>query len=176
MNCFTPLMTEHRIIESMFVLLNHEVKRLNQQSTVDVVFIDALVDFMKSYSDRTHHGKEEGILFTHLATKQLSPELSKIMNELIEEHRRYRRTVEKLILAKERYLKREDASEEIIAYLKGLAILYPVHLEKEDKHFFYPCRDYLTKKDQNNILREFREFDSGMIHAKYQEVIEQLKK
>ena len=176
MKTLAPLLTEHRIIESMLVLLNHEVGRLDRQNEVDVIFINALVDFMKSYSDLTHHGKEEGILFTHLATKQLSPELFKIMDELIEEHKRYRKAVENLILAKEKYIQGEDTSAEIIAYLKGLASLYPVHLEKEDKEFFQPCLDYLTRREQYKILKDFYEFDSSMIHRKYQNVIEELKK
>ena len=36
---------------------------------VDPVFIDTAVDFIHTYADRCHHGKEEDILFKALAAK-----------------------------------------------------------------------------------------------------------
>ena len=79
------------------------------------------VDFIRTYADRTHHGKEEGILFRDLAKKQLSPEHVRIMSELMEEHKHARNTVSKLVEAKERYIKGEDTLQDVIAYLKELA-------------------------------------------------------
>ncbi len=38
------------------------------------------------YADRTHHGKEQDILFRDLEKKELSPNHTKIMGELLEEH------------------------------------------------------------------------------------------
>ena len=36
---------------------------------------------------------------------------------------------------------------------------YPVHIEKEDKHFFIPSMEYLSMQEQTAMLEEFREFD-----------------
>jgi hemerythrin-like domain-containing protein len=96
------------------------------------------------------------------------------MDELISEHRYSRQVVGKLVAAKERYLKGEDTSQEIIAYLKELAQFYPTHIEKEDKHFFYPCMAYFTAAEQDQMLSEFYEFDRNMIHEKYQKVVDQI--
>jgi hemerythrin-like domain-containing protein len=82
--------------------------------------------------------------------------------------------VGKLVAARERYLRDEDALQEIIGYLKELAQFYPAHIEKEDKHFFYPCMDYFTKAEQDQMLNEFYEFDRNMIHEKYRNVVDQL--
>ncbi len=138
------------------------------------VFIDMAVDFIRTYADRTHHGKEEDILFRDLVKKRLTPEHARIMDELISEHRYSRQVVGKLVAAKERYLKGEDTSLEVIAYLKELAQFYPAHIEKEDKHFFYPCMDYFTQAEQDQMLSEFYEFDRNMIHEKYRKVVDQL--
>ncbi len=97
------------------------------------------------------------------------------MNELIEEHKYSRKTVRELVDAKERYLKGEDNSQEVINYLKELAQFYPKHIEKEDKHFFYPCMEYFTKEEQDRMLDEFWEFDRKMIHEKYMKVVDLLK-
>jgi len=57
------------------------------------------------YADRTHHGKEEDILFRDLEKKELSPNHTKIMDELVEEHIWARNTVGKLVVAKKQYVK-----------------------------------------------------------------------
>jgi len=169
-----PLMREHRLIEKMLGLFEGEIKNINEQHRVDAVFIDTVVDFIRTYADRTHHGKEENILFRDMEKKKLSPAHAKIMNDLIEEHKYARGVVRKLVDAKERYLKGENTSGEVIAYLKELAQFYPKHIDKEDKHFFYPCLDYLTTEEQDRMLNEFWEFDRNMIHEKYGKVFEQL--
>jgi len=170
-----PMMWEHRLIEKMLRLFDREMKKISEQNTVDTVFIDAAVDFIRTYADRTHHGKEEDILFRDLAKKELSPELARIMMELTEEHRYARHTVGKLVDAKEKYLKGEDTAQIIVACLKELAQFYPKHIEKEDKHFFYPCMEYFTKNEQDVMLDEFWEFDRKMIHEKYTKVVDFLK-
>ncbi len=171
MNPIGPMMWEHRLIEKMLRLFDGEIRRINDLNRVDTVFIDTAVDFIRTYADRTHHGKEEDILFRDLAKKNLSPELARIMDELIEEHKYARKTVGKLADAKKKYIRGEDMSHTLVEYLKELARFYPTHIEKEDKHFFYPCMDYFTKKERNKMLEEFWEFDRKMIHEKYTKVV-----
>jgi hemerythrin-like domain-containing protein len=170
-----PMMWEHRLIEKMLHLFEGEIRKINESNRVDTVFIDTAVDFIRTYADRTHHGKEEDILFRDLAKKQLSPEHSRIMKELVEEHKHSRETVRKLVEAKERYLKGENTAQEVIAYLKELALFYPIHIQKEDKNFFFPCMEYFTKDEQDKMLAEFYEFDRNMIHEKYQKVVDQIQ-
>ena len=169
-----PMMWEHRLIEKMLRLFDGEIRKISEHNRIDTVFIDTAVDFIRTYADRTHHGKEEDILFRDLVKKRLTPEHARIMDELISEHRYSRQVVGKLLVAKERYIKGEDTSQEIIAYLKELAQFYPAHIEKEDKHFFYPCMDYFTKAEQDQMLGEFYEFDRNMIHEKYRKVVDQI--
>lgn len=169
-----PMMWEHRLIEKMLRLFDGQIKNINETKKLDTVFIDTAVDFIRTYADRTHHGKEEDILFRELAKKELSSEHARIMKELVEEHTYARKTVGKLVDAKVRYLNGENTSDEVIGYLKELAQFYPKHIEKEDKYFFFPCMDYFTKEEQDAMLREFYEFDRKMIHEKYKKVVEAL--
>ena len=74
-----PMMWEHRLIEKMLHQFDGEIRRINEPDKVDTA-----VDFIRTYADRTHHGKEEDILFRELAKKQLSPEHARIMNEWVE--------------------------------------------------------------------------------------------
>ena len=78
-----PLMIEHRLIERMITIIKDATLQIESIHKVDSVFVDTAVDFIRMYADRTHHGKEEDILFRELKKKQLSVEHQKIMDELI---------------------------------------------------------------------------------------------
>ena len=64
-----------------------------------------MVDFIRTYADQTHHGKEEDILFRELKKREISPEHDKIMKELIDEHILGRKTTGELVDAKKNLLK-----------------------------------------------------------------------
>jgi len=161
----------------MVALLNKELTRLAEKNEASVEFLMVAIDFIHTYADRTHHGKEEGILFRELAKKRLTPEHEETMNELIEEHASARRMTTNLANARESYVKGNAGSlKDIMAFIRELVDFYPRHIEKEDKHFFYPCLEYLSKQEQDDMLQEFWEFDRKLIHEKYTNVVEEVEK
>ena len=170
-----PLMWEHRLIEKMLSFFKGETRKITERKKVDPLFVDTAVDFIRTYADRTHHGKEEDILFRDLIKKQLSREHARIMEELVEEHKYARKMVGMLVDAKERYLKGENTSREVVSLLGELAHFYPIHIEKEDKSFFYPGMEYFTKEEQDRMLKEFYEFDRNMIHEKYRNIVDRIE-
>jgi hemerythrin-like domain-containing protein len=168
-----PLMIEHRLIERMVGILREEMRGIEKKSDVHTELIYSGVDFFRTYADRCHHGKEEDILFRDLAKKRLAPEHKKIMEELIAEHRFGRETVGKLLSVNDRYVKGDNAAaNEIIGTLKKLVEFYPVHIEKEDQHFFLPCMEYFSKGERDAMLQECWEFDRQLIHEKYRLMVE----
>lgn len=170
-----PLMWEHRLIEQMIPLMQREIQHIQASGKADAVFIEKAVDFFRVYADRTHHGKEEDILFKALEVKPLSGDLVNTMKELMNEHVMARSNVRAIIEAREEYLDGNDSSlAAILTGLTNLISLYPPHIEKEDKRFFFPVMSYFTDQEQDEMLRDFWEFDRKMIHEKYQSVMEQL--
>jgi hemerythrin-like domain-containing protein len=171
-----PLIHEHRVIERAIASLARAVEAVERTRSVDPVFVDTVVDFIRTYADRCHHGKEEDILFRDLAKKKLSAEHSRIMDELVEEHKYARTVVGRLVDAKEKFLTGDEAAaQEVVACLKELSEFYPKHIEKEDKHFFFPLLDYFSKDEQDAMLIEFWEFDRKMIHDKYTKLVDNLE-
>ena len=172
-----PLMIEHRLIERMIKLLKNESARIKQEYQPDMVFIDRAVDFIRTYADRCHHGKEEDILFRELLKKKLSPEHKRILEELVKEHRAARQVTKSLVKAKEAYANgRKDAQPDIMKSLEELVLLYPRHIQKEDEHFFLPVMSYFSKKEQADMLGEFWEFDKNLIHEKYGAIVQETEK
>ena len=171
-----PLMIEHRLIERMISLINDATVQIESTHRVDPVFVDTAVDFIRMYADRTHHGKEEDILFRDLRKRSLSAEDLQIMKEMLEEHVFGRQTTKALVAANTRYRNGdESALADIVSKLRTLVDFYPKHIEKEDKVFFPASRAYFTNEEDQAMLAEFWEFDRRMIHEKYESLVEGLK-
>jgi len=170
------LMKEHRLIERMIAVLKKEAENLESGSDPDIFFIEQTADFIKIYADECHHGKEEDVLFRDLAKKELSKEHFRIMQELIAEHQYGRKVLKELIDANGRCKKGDKSIKaEVINCLKALVGFYPGHIEKEDKHFFLPSMDYFSRKEKDDMLKEFREFDELLIHKKYSRIVQELE-
>jgi len=169
-------MVEHRLIERVIALAGHGVESIESTGEVDSVFIDTVVDFIRTYADRTHHGKEEDILFRELGKRELSANDLEVMTGLVEDHAAARAATGALAEANERYRKGDkSALADIGEKLKFLVGLYPNHIEKEDKVFFPAARTYFTDEEDRAMLAEFWEFDRKMIHEKYEAVVKRLE-
>ena len=58
-----PLMHEHRVIERMLKVLSRQLESMFELQAVDTAAVDTAVDFIRTYADRCHHGKEEAQFF-----------------------------------------------------------------------------------------------------------------
>ena len=177
MQPIAPLMIEHRLIERMIHLIEMEKTEMEEYDKIDFGFIDVAVDFIRTYADRTHHGKEEDILFRDLENKNLSRGDRKLKNDLIEEHKYARKLVGDLVEAKKRYVEgHKESLTRILEKLQALVDFYPEHIRKEDRTFFRAAMEYLNKTEQDAMLQECWEFDRKMIHEKYRLMVEDLEK
>ncbi len=171
-----PLMIEHRLIERLISRINRELTQIKVKKQTDPIMIDTFVDFIKTYADRTHHGKEEDIYFKKLSEKTMAEEDSRVMNELVEEHKFGRKITAELVNANKRYREGDSgALDEIAAKLHTLAEFYPKHIEKEDKVFFPAAHQYFSEAEQQAMLDAFWEFDRLMIHEKYEAVAKDME-
>lgn len=169
-------MIEHRLIERMIKLMAKEVERAKQAGQADLNFIDTAVDFIRTYADRCHHGKEEDILFNILGKKPMSDKDKKMMEELISEHVWGRKTVGSLVDAKNQYAQGNKGSlKDIIKFCEQLIDFYPKHIQKEDKIFFPASSRYFDQLEQEAMLEECYEFDRKLIHEKYSKLVEKLE-
>lgn len=167
-----PLMIEHRLIERMIDVMKKELVLIEKEKKVDPEFIGSAVDFIRTYADRCHHGKEEDILFRDLGGKKLTDEHRRMMEELVEEHRWGRKITGRLVEANVKYIQgNQKALSTIMDCIKSLVEFYPKHIEKEDKLLFIPCMDYFTDSEKDVMLKEEWEFDKSLIHEKYRNIV-----
>jgi hemerythrin-like domain-containing protein len=172
MQARAPLMIEHRLIERLIAVIRDRLAEAEKSQAIDPFFVDTAVDFIRTYADRTHHGKEEDILFRDLEKKGLSEEDRRVMQVLLSEHIFGRKTTQALVEANNRYRNGETkALAEVLAGFRLLIDFYPRHIEKEDREFFPASRTYFSEQEDQAMLAEFWEFDRKMIHEKYKAVV-----
>jgi hemerythrin-like domain-containing protein len=156
----------------MIDVMKEEFLLIEREKKADPEFIEGAVDFIRTYADRCHHGKEEDILFRDLGVKKLTDKQKRTMEELVEEHKWGRRVTTRLVEANTRYVQgNKEALSAIMDCIKALIEFYPKHIEKEDKHFFIPCMDYFTEAEKEAMLKEEWEFDKSLIHEKYRNMV-----
>lgn len=171
-----PLMIEHRLIERMISVMQKHIKEVASPTEIDLSIIAQGVDFLRTYADRCHHGKEEDLLFKALVSKPLSDEHKRILRELMEEHTIARAYVKALDAARAQALQGDSSAyREIVEQVEKIAALYPAHIEKEDKYFFVPIMSYFEQIEQDEMLKQFVLFDQGLIHEKYALVVGSLE-
>jgi len=171
-----PFMQEHRLIERMLSVISNGISHIEAKEKADPLFVDMVVDFIQVYADRTHHGKEEDILFSELAKKPLSASDRELMYALIGDHEFARETTTALVEANTRYRNGNDSAlTDIVESFRTFVNFYPVHIDKEDAVFFPAARSYFTDAEEQAILARFQEFDQQMIHEKYQSLIEEME-
>jgi hemerythrin-like domain-containing protein len=96
----------------------------------------------------------------------------KIMTELMAEHAIARRTVNALENAKQQYVPgKTDNLDKLLDSLNALTKLYPTHIEKEDKHFFYPSMEYFTEIEQNQMMANFVNYNKEFTDKRYEQII-----
>jgi hemerythrin-like domain-containing protein len=164
---------EHDVIRRVLTGLERQSARIDEVGQVDPVFLATTVDFIDTYANQVHHGKEEGILFRRLHQKSLSTEDRQMMEVLARDHVEMRRIVGDLREAHRRYYDGEEAALGAIREgLDAIIDLYPDHIETEDEDFFPAAMDYLDEDDQEAMLEEMAGHDRAMIHEKYGSVAE----
>ena len=169
------LVNEHKLIIQATEVIKKKMDIIKTSQNVDPNNITAMVDFFRVYADKFHHGKEEGILFRELYQKKMIETDTKIVKDLMQEHAFARKTVSALEKAKDSYvLGKKEALKEMLEILSTLSIFYPMHIEKEDKHFFYPCMEYLSPEERKQMMNQFQQFNSNFTDNRYMQVVKSL--
>jgi len=169
MNVIERLMEEHRVIKNTLDVFEAEIAQIKEQQQVDLLAIETSIDFVRTYTDLVHQGKED-ILFRKLLQKKLAAEPVQVLNELIAEHKFSRSIISKWMIAAEGYFDGNDTPQGVIDCLQELTTFYPRHIAKEDKLFSGPVYASFTPEEQHDLIRELEEFELSVLSWKYRKV------
>jgi hemerythrin-like domain-containing protein len=173
------LSREHELIKRAIELLEEADRRLESGDDSVAGLYPELVDFITTFADRYHHGKEEDLLFRRLEERGMSKETGPLGVMTIE-HQHGRAFVRDLAKACDRLLKGDESARAvIITSAEGYAGLLRGHIEKEDA-ILYPMADrLLTEDDQRELSAEFAEADERLgadAPARYERVLDEIER
>jgi hemerythrin-like domain-containing protein len=159
------LMQEHESIKKSLKILNEMCVRLESGEKLDSAHLEQIVDFIRNYADKFHHGKEEDILFEEMCKIGFLKETGPI-SVMLAEHDLGRDLVKGLSDAITS-CKNDDsnASSAIVRNARKFSSLLDQHIDKEN-NILYPMADTrLSPEQQNNMLEEFEKFEKQKISS-----------
>lgn len=170
---------EHRFIQKVVSAMAVLAEDLEAGREVEVEMLQNIVEFMRVFADRCHHGKEETHLFPALERKGV-PVRGCPLGILILEHQNGRALVTGLATAAETYARDGPSAKGVLVEsLRSLMGLYPNHIWKED-YLLFPMTDKILSPEEQKELREKFEMVEktiGMdVHARFQQLAEKLEK
>jgi hemerythrin-like domain-containing protein len=171
---------EHRLIHKTVGAMAVLAENLAAGRPVDPDTLRMIVDFMRTYADKCHHGKEEVHLFTLLQAKGV-PARGCPLGALLGEHQDGRAQVTRLAEVTEAYaMAAPSAREELVQILHGLMELYPSHIWKED-YLLFPMANgkVLSAEDQAALYERFEAADEAMggdVQLRFEQVAAELEK
>jgi hemerythrin-like domain-containing protein len=138
---------EHEVILQALALLERIGDRLAAGEPLSESTLTDLVQFLQTFADRCHHGKEEGQLFPAMRAKGAGDVLGVFLEEH-EEGRRYLR-----ILA-------SDASPaERAAAARRYAAMLQGHIERENEVLFPMADGLFTAEEHGALARAYEEVE-----------------
>ncbi len=146
---------EHRIIQTVVGVMAAFAEELAAGKEPNCGILRDIVEFMRMFADKCHHGKEESHLFPLLEAKGV-PVTGCPLGILIHEHQSGRKLVGELAEAAEACGKgAPEANERLRASLQALVNLYPNHIWKEDYLLFPMTNKILSDEEQRELLKKF---------------------
>lgn len=173
------LMQEHELIKQMLTVINKICDKLQAGEKVDGSHLEQIVDFIRNFADKCHHGKEEDILFDSMVEAGFSKEAGPI-GVMLSEHDLGRDFVSGLSEAIEGYNKGDmNAISAIVANAQRYSTLLDQHIDKENNVLFPMADARLTQEQQNKMVKDFDKFEEQEmgteIHEKYHRILNDLK-
>lgn len=140
------LMAEHRNIEKVLLCLERMADEFEVAGSINPVLAGDAVEFLRTYADRLHHGKEEAHLFPAMERRGLPREVgpTAVMRS---EHEEGRAHVRAMGDAAERNDVRSFVGE-----ARGYVELLRNHIMKEDQVLF-PMADSIIPAAEQDDLR-----------------------
>ena len=169
---------EHHFIKKVVGAMAILAEELEQGKEVEAKTLANIADFMRTFGDKCHHGKEETHLFPALERKGV-PMRGCPIGALVAEHQKGRTLVKELAQAADEYSKgTSGARESLLKSLRGLTDLYPNHIWKEDYLAFPMANKVLTEEEQRELSEKFEMVENEIgkdVHHRFEELAKELE-
>lgn len=175
MNGIELMVSEHKLIKRMLLVLRKASYKAVVSGEINYDDFTVMIDFVRNYADKHHHGKEEELLFGEMI-KYAGPAAEKLVTHgMLVEHdlgRLYIKGLEDALAAHKSG--DQEAILDIIGHGIGYTHLLNRHIDKEDQVVYPFAERTLSKEVIENFDLKCEVFEENQTQMGIQEKYEQL--
>lgn len=181
MDAIELMVQEHTNIKRVLRVIRNMCIKVLDNDAIDYEDFYKVIDFVRNYADKHHHGKEEDVLF-----KKMGDELGERVAKgpiagMLVEHDFGRLYIQNLEAALENYKNgNKESRVDIIANAVGYADLLNRHIDKEDSVIYTFARRALNKgalEDVNErCLHVEKDAEESGVQKKYLTLVDEFEK
>jgi len=161
MTCIEIMVDEHKNIKRMLQVIRKVCYKIVKNEHIDYEDFYKIIDFVRNYADKHHHGKEESMLFNRM-TEELGAAAQKLVNSgMLVEHDLGRLYMRQLEAAVGSFLSGEDEARiDVIGNAMSYENLLNRHIDKEDGVVYKYASNNLSKDTMERIEKECEAFEN----------------
>lgn len=174
------MIEEHKNIKRMLEVIRKACLGIMNGKKIDYTDFEMMIDFVRNYADKHHHGKEENFLFNRMVDEIGGAAEKLVKFGMLVEHdfgRLYMKELEEA-LAKAK-AGDDEAKLDVIANAISYTHLLNRHVDKEDNVVYSFAKRALSEEILNKINMECDAFEEEMNRAgvqnKYIQILELLE-
>lgn len=181
MNAIALMVDEHKVIKRMLVVIRKACYGVMNGAEIDYADFESMIDFVRSYADKHHHGKEENILFNKMVDEIGGAAEKLIKHGMLVEHDWGRLFIKELEEALVK-VKNGDAEAklDVIANAISYTHLLHRHIDKEDAVVYTFAQKQLKSETLDKVNQESEAFEEEMkaenVQNKYLQLVEKLER
>lgn len=172
------LKDEHALILQALDALERKITSLEGGGAPDRAYFEKAVQFLRTFADRCHHGKEENLLFKTMVDRGFPLQGGPIA-VMLSEHDTGRAFIRGLAEGAAGIGRDPAAAQQIVQNGRGYIRLLRAHIDKENTILFPMADSVLSPQDQAHLEKEFERFETeetgAGVHEASLRLLEELK-
>jgi len=177
MKATQQLKDEHEGIKIMLSIIEQVCRQLEAVGSLNEGHFEGILEFLKVFVDKCHHGKEEDLLFPALIAVGVPKEGP--IAVMLHEHEIGRNYVKAISEAYAIYMAGDKFSyKDIMQNAYGYISLLKDHIEKENNVLFVMADSHLSDKMQDGLFEGFEKIEEERIgvgkHDEFHRLLEKL--
>jgi len=162
MKATQQLKDEHEAVSIMLRILEKVCEKSETAGSIDKKHFEGILEFLKVFVDKCHHGKEEELLFPALEDAGI-PKYGPI-SVMLHEHEISRVYVRAMSQSYSAYMTGDrSSSKDIIENAHGYIALLKSHIENENNILFVIADNRLSEQKQDELFEGFEKIEEDRI-------------
>ncbi len=172
------LRKEHEGIKVALAVLERLADDADENKPLDIDDIEQTVDFLRTFADKCHHGKEEDLLFPALEAVGI-PRQGGPIGVMLDDHVQGRKHIATMAESLPGLRANDPAARsQFAAGARGYAGLLTAHIFKENNVLFPMAEQYLPADQHEALAKGFDEIEEQRIgpgvHEAYHALLDRL--